>query len=115
MPSCRFALDTCAGMTWIAYEALIRELKARGASPLPDSREVAEGGDQPWTCTLLTGEDTNHGRAPFAFVNEGQPGRSWGGADYLGGLRFRPTPGLVGESACGRGETVFRYLLPLPE
>jgi hypothetical protein len=77
-------------MTWIAYEALIRELKARGASLLPDSREVAEGGDQPWTCTLLTGEDTNRGRAPFAFVNEGQPGRSWGGTDYLGGLRFRP-------------------------
>jgi hypothetical protein len=28
--------------------------------------------------------------APFAFVNDGQPGRNWGGTDYLGGLRFRP-------------------------
>ena len=57
---------------------------------LPDSAEVAAQGDQPWTCTLLTGEATSEGRAPFAFVNDGQPGRSWGGTDYQGGLRFRP-------------------------
>jgi hypothetical protein len=84
------AVDTCEAMTWPAYQALVREAKASGLPALPDSAEVAAQGDQPWTCTLLTGESTSDRRAPFAFVNDGQPGRSWGGTDYLGGLRFRP-------------------------
>ncbi|HVA02625.1 MAG TPA: PaaI family thioesterase [Acidimicrobiales bacterium] len=83
-------VDTGEAMTWAAYQALVREAKASGMATLPDSAEVAAQGDQPWTCTLLTGEATSDGRAPFAFVNEGRPGRSWGGTDYLGGLRFRP-------------------------
>ena len=58
--------------------------------PLPDSREVAAENDQPWTCTLLTGEASDGRRAPFAFVSLDEPGRSWGGRNYTGGLRFRP-------------------------
>jgi hypothetical protein len=84
------ALDPCTGMTWRAYKALIAQLAARGVHPSPDSEDVAAGNDQPWTCTLLTGERLDQGRAPFAFVSRGEPGRSWGGRDYTGGLRFRP-------------------------
>ncbi len=84
-------LDSCTGMTWRAYRALVAQLADRGSHPLPDSEDVAARNDQPWTCTLLTGERLdNNDRAPFAFVSQGEPGRSWGGRDYTGGLRFRP-------------------------
>lgn len=77
-------------MTWELYRSLIERAKALGASPLPDSGAGAEASDQPWTCTLLTGDAMDDGRVPFAFVNDDEAGRSWGGRDYRGGLRFRP-------------------------
>jgi hypothetical protein len=82
--------DTRHGMTWASYRALVQWAERLGRYPLPDSGEAAGSNDQPWTCTLLTGDEPEDGRVPFAFVNDGRPGRSWGGSDYRGGLRFRP-------------------------
>jgi hypothetical protein len=82
--------DARSGMTWPVYRALVERAKTLSLHPLPDSHAGTENDEQPWTCTLLTGEAMDGGRVPFAFVNDDEAGRSWGGRDYRGGLRFRP-------------------------
>ena len=84
------ACDTRAGMTYDLYLALVERAKALGVSVLPDSSAGPEADDQPSTCTLLTGEAIDDGRVPFAFVNDDEVGRSWGGRGNRSGLRFRP-------------------------
>lgn len=49
-------VDALAGTTDTAYRAMITDAKARGVDPLPDSYQLSEQNDQPWTYTMLTGE-----------------------------------------------------------
>lgn len=51
---------------------------------------------------MLTVETMDGERVPFAFVNDDDPGRNWGGRDYRGGLRFRPA--VVIELWCERAD-----------
>ena len=84
-------IDTRSAMTEDAYRAFIADEKARGIEPLPDSSQLSNENGQPWTWTLLTGEQAHGFDAPVAYVRDGNARRSWGSRVRSGSLvRVRP-------------------------
>lgn len=82
--------DTRTGMTEAVYRGVYDYAKQTGQT-LPDSRQLSDKNDEPWTWTLLTGEQADGLSAPIADVNGGKVGRSWSDRDDDGSLvRFRP-------------------------
>jgi len=85
-------VDTRTAMTWDVYQAFINGEKVRGTNPLPDSPQLADQNNQPWTETWLTGEPADDFNAYSGLVNlEGYPNYVWGPRNYADDtLRFRP-------------------------
>lgn len=84
-------IDTRSAMTWETYQAFIEQAKANGADPLPDSRQLSEQNDQPWTGTWLTEEEADGFFAHFGDVGDGGPRRHWDFRDRDWSiLRVRP-------------------------
>lgn len=83
-------VDTRKGMTREVYDTMYNEAKANG-QVLPDSQELAEQNDQPWTYTLLTGEEADRDFAPVADVRDGEVAQYVSRRDYDSHVvRFRP-------------------------
>lgn len=84
-------IDTRPGMTEAAYRSFIDTEKARGTKPLPDSSQLSNENGQPWTWTLLTGEQADDFNAPLAGVGYGAARRVWDRRDRARyNLRVRP-------------------------
>lgn len=84
-------VDTRKGMTETVYNALIDRASQTG-EPLPDSPQLADATDQPWTATWLTGEKADESSAPFASVARGGTVRRslYRRVNVFRALRFRP-------------------------
>lgn len=84
-------IDTRKTTTWEVYQAFINQAKANNVNPLPDSGQLEETNDQPWTGTWLTGDPTVGFDACFGLVRDGKPGRYWyARRNGWNGLRVRP-------------------------
>lgn len=85
-------VDALAGTTDAAYRAMIADAKARGVKLLPDSYALSQENGEPWTWTMLTGEElTADGDVQFRRVDGGgvYGGIAGPGSDDRG-LRVRP-------------------------
>lgn len=86
-------IDTRPAMTEAVYRSFIDAEKALGSDPLPDSSQLSNenGNGQPWTRTLLTGEQAGDFDAPVADVNDGDARRYRRGRGFASGsVRVRP-------------------------
>ncbi len=84
-------IDTRKAMTWDTYKAFITQSKASRVNPLPDSSPLSEQNDQPWTLTLLTGEQPGKFDVLCGTVYDDKPYRTWKDRpDGWNGLRVRP-------------------------
>lgn len=88
-------VDTRPAITWDVYQAFINGEKVRGTNPLPDSPQLADQNNQPWTETWLTGEPSDVFRAYSGRVLQvGLPDRPWHGRGNAFAFR-RVRPAVV--------------------